>query len=102
WRSDEYTLQDLGDTWGTTGIAQAYADNVALWDSCVDRGAELYDIKSMAPLRKQWESDVKAVAKAYMRMNLAAVKGEAERLGVGSLDATAAPANPKTEEVKKV
>ncbi len=34
---DEYTLEAIWDTWGTTGIAQAYADNAGLWDQCVDR-----------------------------------------------------------------
>ena len=99
---DEYTLEAIWDTWGTTGIAQAYADNAGLWDQCVDRGAELYDMPSLAPLRTQFEADVKAVAKAFMRMNLAAVKGEGERLGLGSLDATGTPAAPNEKAVKEV
>ena len=37
-----------------------------------------------------------------MRMNLAAVKAEAERLGLGALDATGQPAAPNEKAVKEV
>jgi hypothetical protein len=96
---DEAALERLWDAWGTTGVAAAYAANTALWDACVERGAELADIPSLAAVRMRFEADVKALAHSYMRTNGAAVRAEAERLGVGSLDGPATAATPNVPAI---
>ncbi|MEW6581872.1 MAG: hypothetical protein AB1416_03845 [Actinomycetota bacterium] len=97
---DEYAIEDLWNGFGAAGIAQAYAERRALWDQCVEAGAELWDLEAVKPVRDKWESDVKAVARVYMRHNREAVLAEAARVGLGDLKGGAA-ATPDMAKVRQ-
>jgi hypothetical protein len=86
---DEYALERLWNSFGT-GIAGVAKDNPGLWKKCVDRGLDPSNVPAVDNLRKGWEADVRALAKAYMQENLKFADGELERLGLRAPAAGAA------------
>ena len=106
--SDRIALCHIWDGWGPGGIAQAYAENEALWDRCVEKEANLAAIPALQPFRDSFASDVKAVANAYQTTNAKAVKAERGRLNLGGVDdvlkvgGDAAPGNAAVIEVQQI
>ena len=84
--SDRATICQIWEAWGPKGIVEAYAQNEALWDACVDKEAKLAGLEALRPYRERFGSDVKAVAGVYQEKNAAAVKAEMERLNTGHVD----------------
>jgi hypothetical protein len=88
---DESAIERIYASFGPEGIAAAHDANPELWERAVAKGAELDDLPAVAALRARFESDVKALAHAYMQRNRQAVTDEAGRLGLGDLGTEASP-----------
>jgi hypothetical protein len=99
---DEYALEALWDSFGSHGVAAAYDERRDLWDQCVDRGAELYDIGAVQGVRSRFRSDVTALARVYLAANRQAVLAEAGRLGLGDLGAPAPAGGPDRGRMAEV
>jgi hypothetical protein len=79
--ADEAALERLWNSFGE-GIVDMVNNSSDLWDLCVDRGMDPSNIAAVAPLRKKFEDDVKALAKGYMAQNLEYANEQMTRLGV--------------------
>ena len=78
---DEYALERIWNSFGR-GIVGVVNNSSDLWDLCVERGMDPSNIAAVRPLREQFESDVKSIAKGYMATNLEFANEQMTRLGV--------------------
>ncbi len=78
---DEAALEREWDDFGPQlpAMAERY---FPVWQECLARGAELYDIPAAQAFRAAFEADVKAVARAHMRANRDYITAELERFGL--------------------
>ncbi len=79
--NDETTLERLWESFGAA-LPEVAAENVALWKTCIDRGAALNDLKPMRALREQFGDDVKKATRRYLAVNAQLLEQERVRLGL--------------------
>ncbi len=84
---DEYYLEHI---WGSFGknLQSAATKGIVLWNLCVDRGAQLWDLAELGPLKDKFKADVAAKTHGYLEKNRAFVQNEQKNLG---LDSTQSP-----------
>jgi hypothetical protein len=82
---DEYELESIWNSFGPS-LPQVAAQNFDLWNQCIDRGAELWDLDALKPMKEAFKAAVVATAQEYLDENEEYVKGEMERLGVNDLE----------------
>jgi hypothetical protein len=85
---DEYYLEHI---WGSFGknLQDVARKNFAIWNLCVDRGADLWGLPDLLPIQDRFKADVVAKTKGYLAKNRAFIQTEQKRLG---LDNPQAPA----------
>jgi hypothetical protein len=86
----EYAMEFIWNSFGER-IAAVGAANEALWTGCIDDGAELHDLSSLASVRAAFRTDVKAIADQHMAVNLQATHTEQERLGLRDPEGAPSP-----------
>ncbi len=95
---DEYDLEALWNSFGRTRIETLLTDPAQRkrWDSCLDRGAELWDIAALRGYRTDFERDVRKVVNSYLNDNRAFV--EQEQVALGLRTPEPGRTGPSTEE----
>lgn len=75
---DEEDLADLWSSYGTALPAQIEQYR-GTWETSLDRGMEPDDVEALAPMRADFEADVKAMARSYLHANRAYIEHELAR-----------------------
>ena len=77
----------LEDIWKSfANLPKIANENITLFKSCLDRGAELDDLSEVKNLRKVFANDVKFLAKQYLKLNTTYTKEELQSLGLSQSD----------------
>jgi hypothetical protein len=97
---DEYALEAIWGSFGDRVVTVASsAIGAGLWQSSIDRGAELEDLPAIQKLRADFRTDVIALARGYLESNDALVVAESANAGISLEDQPAA--GPPTEDQQK-
>ncbi len=78
---DEYALEEIWNSFGDEVLAVGSA-HFDVWKKCVDRGAELDNLKAVEKVKAKFKLDVKAIAINYLFTNREYVLSEIESLGL--------------------
>ena len=84
-RATPERAEDLADLWGSygSGMVEMAQQYLPTWESSLEHGMDPDDIAAIEEIKRTLEDDVRTVAAQYLALNLAAVREERERLGVG-------------------
>ena len=78
---DEYYLEHI---WGSFGknLPDAARKGLVLWNQCVERGADLWDLAELGPMKDNFKADVAAKTRGYLVKNREFVQKEQKTLGL--------------------
>lgn len=94
---DETDLEHIWESFGDRcpEVAIAHYD---LWQQCLDRGAELDDIKPIEKLKDRFRKDVQTTARHYMQLNRQSITTELGAIGMKPGESEAGPQTSIQEE----
>lgn len=99
---DEYYLEHI---WGSFGkrLLEVGRKDFAIWNLCVDRGANLWALPDLLGIQDQFKADVTAKTRGYLAKNRAFIQTEQKRLGLDNPQAPAtADQNKALIDLKQV
>ncbi|AHH97294.1 hypothetical protein [Kutzneria albida] len=82
---DEAALERLWDGLDEAGLIRFTAAHPGLWRDCVDRGAELTELRVYRAIQNRFREDVTALARHYLSGNETLVHHELDALGPGEV-----------------
>jgi len=80
---DEYYLEHI---WGSFGknLQDAAHRGFTLWNLCIERGADLWNLAELGPLKDKFRADVAAKTREHLVKNRAFVQQEQQKLGLNN------------------
>ncbi len=95
---DEGTLERIWNSFGD-GISEVAGNNMTRWNNCLNRGMDPSNIRALNTLRRNFEQDVRNIARNYIRENIRFAREELEKLGL--ID-TRSEENPSQESLEAI
>ncbi|MGA7672451.1 MAG: DUF4157 domain-containing protein [Nitrolancea sp.] len=83
---DEYYLEHIWGSFGKNLQSAATKGNV-LWNLCIDRGADLWNLAELVPMKEKFKADVVAKTRDYLGKNRTFVQNEQKNLGLDNAQA---------------
>lgn len=80
---DESALQRIWNSFDEDGLVHFIEAHPGKWEECIDRGAELTNIRGYRDIQAHFRQDITALARHYLQINENVVNRELDALGSG-------------------